>query len=204
MAAEHLVAEEGIEAVSVRAVAGAAGTSTRAVYALFGSREELIQALAHRAFELVMEQVAAVPLTDAPGADLIACAVQGFRRFALDHPDLFRLFFTAQRPALSTDSQSARVAALQQLILRVERVRAAGLVGGHPVEETVLLWDAMCCGLAIREICGPINRADGERIWTDALTALLAGLGMADKTRIGATPPGKGTTVGQDGMKAWI
>jgi AcrR family transcriptional regulator len=187
VAAERLVAEGGVDAVGVRAVADGAGTSTRAVYALFGSKEVLVQALAQRAFELLMEQVAAVPLTGDPGADLVACAVKGFRRFALDHPDLFRLFFTAQRQALSADSQSARVAALDQLILRVERARAAGLLGGHPVEEVVLLWDAMCSGLAMREICGPIDRTRGERIWTDALTALLSGLGIANKTRTTAT-----------------
>jgi len=60
-------------------------------------------------------------------------------------------------------------------------------VGGHPVEEVVLLWDAMCCGLAMREICGPISRTQGERIWMDALTALLAGLGTANQTRTTAT-----------------
>jgi AcrR family transcriptional regulator len=187
VAAERLVAEGGVDAVGVRAVADGAGTSTRAVYALFGSKDELVQALAQRAFELVMEQVAAVPLTDDPGADLVACAVTGFRRFALDHPDLFRLFFTAQRQALSADSQSARVAALDQLILRVERARAAGLVGGYPVEVVVLLWDAMCCGLAMREICGSISQTHGEQIWTDALIALLSGLGTASMSRATAT-----------------
>lgn len=34
---------------------------------------------------------------------------------------------------------------------------------------------------------GPIKRDHGERIWTDALTALLAGLGMANTTRQKAT-----------------
>jgi AcrR family transcriptional regulator len=182
-AAERLVAEGGVDAVGVRAVAEGAGTTTRAVYALFGSKEELVQALAQRAFELVMEQAAAAPLTGDPGADLIACAVKGFRGFALEHPDLFRLFFTAQRQALSPDSHSTRLAALDELILRVERARSAGLLGRHSVEEVTLLWDAMCCGLAMREICGPIKRLDGERIWTDALTALLAGLGATTKGR---------------------
>jgi AcrR family transcriptional regulator len=99
---------------AVRAAATGAGTTTRAVYVLFGSKEGLVQALAQRAFGLLMEQVATVPLTNDPGHDLIACSVKGFRVFALDHPDLFRLFFTAQlpRPPLSTDSTKTRMAAL--------------------------------------------------------------------------------------------
>ena len=48
-AAERLVADGGIDAVSVRGAALAAGTTTRAVYALFGSKEGLVQALAQSA-----------------------------------------------------------------------------------------------------------------------------------------------------------
>jgi len=183
--AERLVAEGGIEAVSVRAAAIGAGTTTRAVYVLFGSKEGLVQALAQRAFDLLMEQVAAVPQTNDAGHDLIACSVKGFRVFALEHPDLFRLFVTAQlpRPPLSTDSTRTRMAALGQLVLLVERAQIAGLLGRHSVEEVTLLWDALCTGLAMRELCGPIQRSEGERIWTDALTALLTGLGSVDGAR---------------------
>jgi hypothetical protein len=149
----------------------------------------LVQALAQRAFGLLMEQVATVPLTNDPGQDLIVCSVKGFRVFALDHPDLFRLFFTAQlpRPPLSTDSTKTRMTALEQLVLLIERAQVAGLLGGHSVEEVTLLWDALCTGLAMREICGPIQRSEGERIWTDALTALLTGLGSVDGARTSAT-----------------
>jgi len=187
--AERLVAEGGIEAVSVRAAAMGAGTTTRAVYVLFGSKEGLAQALAERAFGLLMAQVAAVPQTNDPGHDLIVCSVKGFRVFALEHPDLFRLFFTAQlpRPPVSTGSTKTRIAALEQLVLLIERAQAAGLLGGHSVEEVTLLWDAFCTGLAMREICGPIQRSEGERIWTDALTALLTGLGSMDAARTRAT-----------------
>jgi hypothetical protein len=59
----------------------------------------------------------------------------------------------------------------------VERVQLTGQLGSTSVEEATLLWDALCTGLALREICGPIQRTEGERIWTDALEALLRGLG---------------------------
>ena len=178
-AAERLAAAGGIDAVGVRAVAERAGTTTRAVYALFGSKEELIQALAQRAFDLLMQRVAAVPLTSDPGHDLIVCAVSAFRAFVLEHPDLFQLFFTTQLPRspLSADARETQMAAYGQLIALVKRAHDAGLLGGHSVEEATMLWDALCTGLAMREICGPIQPSQGERIWTDALTALLTGLG---------------------------
>ena len=177
-AAERLLSAGGIEAVSVRSAAAAAGTSTRAVYALFGSKEGLVQALAQRAYELLMDRVAAVPVTDDPSADLIAAAVRGFRAFALDHPDLFRLVFTTQllRARLTTESNATRTAALRQLTERIERLKKSGVARGHSVEELTLLVDVICSGLAMREICGVIDGAHAERLWSDALGALLRGL----------------------------
>lgn len=62
------------------------------------------------------------------------------------------------------------------LILRAELARDAGLLGDHSVDEVALLWDAMCSGLAIRELCGVTDPSQTERIWIDALEALIAGL----------------------------
>ena len=182
-AAERLVAEGGIEAVSIRAAAERAGTTTRAVYALFGSKEGLVQALSQRAFGLLMERVVSLPPSDDPGRDLITAGVDGFRTFALEHPDLFRLFFTAPstRPALSADATETRVAALGALIRLVERADDAGLLGRHSVADVTLMWDAACTGLAMRETCGPIEHSHGRQIWTDMLTALLTGFsGLAE------------------------
>jgi thiazole synthase ThiGH ThiG subunit len=71
-AAERLVAEGGVDAISVRAAAVGAGTTTRAVYSLFGSKDGLVQALAQRTFALLMDRVAAVATGGDPGRDLIA------------------------------------------------------------------------------------------------------------------------------------
>ena len=184
-AAERLVAEGGVDAISVRAAAVGAGTTTRAVYALFGSKDGLVQALAQRTFALLMDRVAAVAPTGDPGRDLIACSVHGYRAFALEHPDLYRLFFTAElpRPPLSARSTQTRMAALGQLVLLLERAQAAGLLGGHTVEDVTLVWDAVCTGLAVREICGPIRPSEGARIWMATLQALLTGLGSTDPAR---------------------
>ena len=177
-AAERLLSVGGIEAVSVRSTAAAAGTSTRAVYALFGSKEGLVQALAQRAFELLIDRVATIPITNDPTADLITGSVKGFRAFALDHPDLFRLVFTTQLPRarFTTETNTTSMAALRQLTLRIERLHECGIGRGHSVEELTLLFDVLCSGLAMREICGMLDGAQAERLWSDALAALLTGL----------------------------
>src|SRR5687767_7849957 len=98
-AAERLFDEGGAAGVSVRAVADAVGTSTRAVYALFGSRDGLlVDALGQRAFELLGHWLDEHPETDDPVADLIDAAVSVFRRFVREHPALFRVTFQQAVP----------------------------------------------------------------------------------------------------------
>ena len=65
-AAERLIDEEGPDAASVRAVADQVGTSTRAVYSVFGSKQGLLEALATRFFEELQAATDAIPLTDDP------------------------------------------------------------------------------------------------------------------------------------------
>ena len=56
----------------VRAVADEAGTTTRAVYSLFGSKDGLLtDALAQSAFEFLFTEIDALPVTDDPVSDLL-------------------------------------------------------------------------------------------------------------------------------------
>src|SRR5947209_4557288 len=81
-AAERIIQEHGVERVSVRGLAGQVGTTTRAVYSLFGSKDGLLVALGTRAFEMLGAAVAALPETDDAAADLVRAAVVVFREFA--------------------------------------------------------------------------------------------------------------------------
>src|SRR4051794_20864639 len=98
-AAERTIAAEGVDALSVREVARGAGTTTRAIYSLFGSKEGLLGALGVRAFNLLQRQIEALPATDRPCDDLIEVALV-FRRFALEHPALFSIAFHRADPAI--------------------------------------------------------------------------------------------------------
>src|SRR3954452_6893073 len=95
-AAERLAHTEGLDALTVRRVATEVGTTTRAVYTLFGSKEGLVVALGQRAFEILSDGLAGLPETDDPASDLTEAGVPIFRRFALAPPALFRIAF--QRP----------------------------------------------------------------------------------------------------------
>jgi AcrR family transcriptional regulator len=173
-AAEALVARNGISALSVRSVAAAVGTSTRAVYSVFGSKEALLRGLAIHAFELLMNAVDAIPLTDDPIADLHAGMVLGFRPFTLAHPELFRLAlqWSPVRPDEGVIEASAT--ALSRLIVRVERAQAAGLLPQRSPHALTLELAGVGNGLAGLELWGmPV---DMDLIWHDTVGDVLRGL----------------------------
>jgi AcrR family transcriptional regulator len=179
-AAELIVEAEGLDGLSVRRLADRAGTTTRAVYSSLGSKEALLAALGVRAFELLSEQVAAVPRSEDAAADLVAAGTSGFRRWVWEHPALFRIGFQHQvsipHDVWSQIGVSAERAfgALHDLIRRLEH--ADGL-GGRAVQEATLQFHAMCEGLAIVDLRAGMRhpRDDTTPRWADALAALITG-----------------------------
>jgi AcrR family transcriptional regulator len=180
-AAEQVIEKDGISAASVRRVADEAGTTTRAVYSLFGSKDGLLVALAARAFELLGAAVHALPSTDDPAADLVAAGVDVFRPFALTHPILFRV--GVQRTGVAADPEApfleARMKALSELEARLRRLEEAGMLGKRPVRRSAFAFHAMCEGLAEMELRGGLPPGREAEMWRDALSALVAGFGAA-------------------------
>ena len=180
-AAERIVESDGVEALTVRHLAETVGTTTRAVYTTFGSKEGLVVALGRRAFELLGTEIEALPVTDDPAADLVGAGVTVFRPFALDHPALFSVGVQRVLPdrALAADFRGAQADALAGLERRVERVREAGLLGERTVYEGAHAFHALCEGLAAMELRSPRGGADQEQVWRGALTALVRGFSSA-------------------------
>jgi AcrR family transcriptional regulator len=177
-AAEALLQAEGLEALTVRRVAKATGTSTRAIYSSLGSKEALVANLGTRAFELLDAQVRAVPLTDDPTADLVNVAIRGFRAWALSHPAFFRVGFEhrVEIPTeVSASFQPSADQALTGLIALIERMQQADLLGGRSVQQATRQFAALCEGLALLDLRCDFPERASLSLWTDALNALVAG-----------------------------
>lgn len=177
-AAERIVAREGLDALSVRRVADEVGTTTRAVYSLFGSKEGLLVALATRAFELIRTGIVAHPDTDDPAGDLVDAGVTVFRAFAIEHPALFRIGVLRDlpHPQLGPQFAEAARAAFNGLVAKVERLDAAGLLGGRSAADAAVQFHACCEGLTTVELRKTlIPKGEEERMWRDTLGALVAG-----------------------------
>jgi len=179
--AERIVAEHGLAALSVRAVAEAAHTTTRAVYSTFGSKDGLVDALAQTAFQFLDTEIAKLPETDDPLRDAIDVAVKVFRRLALEHPVLYRIAFQRVAPVLRAGPEvtEARQRAFAQLQGKIRRLEQAGLLGGTSLQDATVAIEAMMEGLANAELRGrtlPILPAGKEKqAWRRALTTVIRG-----------------------------
>ena len=176
--AEQIVEREGVDALTVRRVADGAGTTTRAVYSVYGSKEGLLVELGRRAFEYLQAELEARPETPDAAADLVEAGVNVFRRLAIEHPALLRIgiqWGDLPSPELAMGFRADARAALGSLRDRVARLETAGALGGRSVPDATREFHALCEGLAGMELRGLLPDGEEERVWRDALTTLVRG-----------------------------
>lgn len=177
VAAERIVEQEGLEALSVRRVADEVGTTTRAVYTVFGSKDGLVVVLGTRAFDILGAAVEALPVTADPNEDLVHAGADAFRAFALSHPALFRI--AIQRHAVTPEAgrgfHDAAATALGSLNRRLARLEAVGGLGGRGIADAAWQFHALCEGLAGLELRSTLEPARAHVMWADALRCLVAG-----------------------------
>ena len=70
---------------------------------------------------------------------------------------------------------------------RVDRLAGAQLLGGRTIDDAACEFHALCEGLAAVELRGMLGKGDGERLWRDALGALVTGLTASRSPREAAT-----------------
>jgi AcrR family transcriptional regulator len=177
-AAERLSATHGWDALTVRGLAEEAGTSTRALYALFGSKQGLEQALHEVMFTRLRDLIQGRELSDDPRQDLINLSL-AYRRWAIERPERYALamhrFVGQRRRPRSPEGVAVSRAALQELRDAVQRCDDAGLLGGdREAEDVVTQLRATVHGLAEFENLG-ILAPDPEAHWVTVVSALLDG-----------------------------
>jgi AcrR family transcriptional regulator len=177
-AAERLIEAHGPAAASVRAVAESVGTTTRAVYSVFGSKDGMLAALATRLFELLAQAVDACETTDDPVSDVVTISIDGFRRTALEHPALYGLVFLrlVGNIQLGSDFRQAATGAFGRLEAQLAVLDAQGQLGTTPVRTAAQSVHALTEGLASMELRGMISAPAGaEDIWRASIRALVTG-----------------------------
>ena len=172
-----LLSKEGAGALSLRRLAADVGTSTTAVYSLFGGKPALVKELFVEAFHRFGLHLGAVPRTDDPGEDLVQLGL-AYRRSALADPHLYPIMFANILPGVEPDEQ-VNQEALAALTPLIDAVRA-GIDGGVFVDvpaNTVML---SCWGLAHGLVSLELNgyapgAGDADAAYERALRVNLAG-----------------------------
>jgi AcrR family transcriptional regulator len=178
------VLETDRAAVTARGVAGAAGTSTAAIYELFGDKGGLLRAVFYEAFRLLHDEIAAVPLTQDARRDLVSL-MAATRRFAVRRPMLFEIMFARPFAEFAPTVEDADAASeVMRIVLRtVDRAERAGVIHGDRRDVAHVLV-AVNRGLIAAELAG-IAGSTGESVerrWTMGIDAVLDGLATKERS----------------------
>ncbi len=117
-AALDLLAEDGAQAISLRAVARRAGVSAMAPYRHYADKEGLLAAVAVQGFAGLRHVLRAADDAAPAGKALVEQAV-AYVRYALQNPALFRLMFGPKRLGVHPELAAAGEAAYAVLAARV-------------------------------------------------------------------------------------
>lgn len=156
-AATRLFARHGFEAVTMRAVASELDVSAMTAYRYVAGKAELLALVRAEAFDRF-----AAALADVGGGDPLARLRRlkaAYVRFALAHPDAYRVMFELRGPdddAVWPELERASARAFGHLASAVEAAIAAGALRGEPRDVAHLLW-ASTHGLVALHLAGKLS-----------------------------------------------
>lgn len=194
-AAIPLLRDGGPEALTLRAVARAAGVSQTAPYRHFADRAELVAAVAEAGFRRLHAHLvdaarapAAIlgqaPTTARGGLQAIAMA---YVRFALEHPAEYRVMFGSEMAALVASRRELATARDEVFALLrggIAILQEQGLVREGNTRAIALTAWALVHGLVMLALDGQVSGAEGAS--PEELTRTATGLlmfGMANEGR---------------------
>lgn len=177
--AAETVSSGGVAALNLRTLATEAGTSTAAVYSLFGGRPGLVSALYEQVFARFAERLAAVGASDDPVGDIVRLG-HAYRANALADPYGYRVMFGDElRPGdVGRKAQRAGARTFDPLVDAVRRAVRAGAFPKRPAPESIAtaLW-ANVHGLVSLELGEfmPPRAGDPAAVFEAAVRANVAG-----------------------------
>ena len=171
--AGRLLSEEGAAALSLRRLATATGTSTMAVYTLFGDKRGLLAAMYRAGFErLGAAMSSAVAGIDDPLSALAELGL-AYRRAALANPHLYDLMFGRPVAAFDPDpaDRETAEATFRPLVDAVQRCMDSGVIVAADAERVASYLWAVSHGMVSLELAGQLadDLAARDAAYTDAL-----------------------------------
>jgi AcrR family transcriptional regulator len=172
-AARDVLADEGLEGLTLRAIARRAGVSHGAPLRHFPTLASLLAALATEGFDRLVdtvdadlaaaEKAAADAGAPPPGArHRLGIAGRAYLRFAVADPGVFSVTFRPERIDISDPGyQAAGFRSFQQLVELVEAAQAEGWQPGVPARDLAAVLWANVHGLATLALHGGLGAVAG-------------------------------------------
>jgi len=188
VAAKRLLADaDRADDVSMRAVAEAVGVTTPSIYLHFADKQGLLGAVVADVFrELDDAMLEAAAEETTPMGRLRAFGL-AYVRFALDHPEHYRLAMLDPCPTPNVEvDEVLHSASFSHLQATVEECIAAGIFEGEPLEITFDMW-AAAHGVAALMIAKPYLPFGAAEEFADR-TLCTAAIGHAVRPLLGDAP----------------
>ena len=180
-ASVDLLREGGVEALSLRAVARAAGVSQTAPYRHFKDRRALVAGVAQEGFRRLGTAIKRAVQAGEPGLSALRRGITAYARFAQEHPAEYRVMFgpeLARRDDLPELNETALsvFGLLRDAIARLQQGRALG--DGDPSLMSITVW-ATLHGLVMLSLDGQtaVTTRSLDALAEGAAGILLAGMG---------------------------
>ncbi len=175
--AGRLLLEHGVDGLSLRKLATAAGTSTMSVYTRFGGKQQLLAAMYRQGFDRLGATLNDAARTSGDPLHVLAEIGHAYRRAALASPTLYSLMFGPPLPGFepSPENAAAARATYRPLVDAVRRCVDAQLLTGDPEQIALHLW-AVVHGMVSLELAGqlPLDPSTTQQAYDRALV-LAAG-----------------------------
>lgn len=177
-ALELMEGPDGVDGLTMRAVAAAAGVTTMATYKHFRSRDALLRAAAAAEYPRIEGYFArANARTEVPGMR----GMLGYLNYALDHPQIFRYIFSSHRAdafVFPHDLKEGRSPTFNVLLGNVSELMERQVLRSDDVAETALSIWAHAHGLITLYLSGRITAPRGtfQKLYMRSLDRLARGL----------------------------
>lgn len=182
-AAQAIIEQEGIHAVSIRKVAKCVGYTPGSIYQYFDDKESLLQAVITKGYQSIMTAIKKPFLCDQPIEPQIRSRFLAYVKAALRMPDYYQAVMLSQHPliikntAVFDSDLSKSQPAIQSLIAMLAcGVKQKEFIPCDTVDTAKALWAAIF-GLTMRLIVEKINdEATVKRLVDTQCIIILNGL----------------------------
>ena len=179
-AAVRLIDEGGLDGLSMREVARAAGVSHQAPYHYFEDREAILAAVAESGFDTLAARLRSAREGMASSAERLTALARVYVEFGLEHPAMFRVMF--RRDVVDTDRfPECRVRGDKAFAIvgeMVAEIIAEGLPAEPSPQSLVILFWSFAHGLTDLLLDGPLLKKlpdvakDRDQVIEDTIRAM--------------------------------